>query len=101
MSLPESAELFLDSARGQYIPRDFFDVVKHSCLNWHCNDESKAWILDQCSSPDNEFYWDAWNDCENGMITVTDPFLNIEYGLYQDGDLWLVPLDAEWHQDDY
>ena len=91
--LPENAELYLDGNRGVYIPQNFFEETKPECINWHCDDEHKEWILSECSNTDHEFYWDAWNDAEcNGMVTVTSPESGIEYNLYQDGDLWLVPI---------
>ena len=98
--LPETAEIYLDDSRGQYIPRDFFQITKPECIRWHCDTEQKTWILDQCSDPDKEFYWDAWNDAEAyGHVTVINPETHIEYGLYQDGDLWLIPVDAEWPEE--
>jgi hypothetical protein len=99
--LPETAELYLDSARGQYIPQNFFEVTKPECINWHCDTDTKDWILDQCSSPEKEFYNDAWNDAEcYGMVTLTNPDTEIEYTLYQDGDLWIIPVDAEWPENE-
>ena len=93
MSLPESAKLYLDSNRGVYIPRDFFQETRPECIKWACDSETKAWILDQCSNPDNESYWDAWLQAEND-VTVIDG--DVEYQIYPDDDLWLVPIDAEW-----
>ena len=95
--LPENAELYLDGNRGVYIPQNFFEETKPECINWHCDKEQKDWILDQCSNPENEGYWDAWNDAAGyGCITVTDPDDGIEYGLFHCDDLWIVPVDAEW-----
>ena len=95
--LPETAELYLDSNRGQYIPQHFFMKTKPETITWHCDADTKAWILESCSDPDNEDYWEAWNDAEcYGMVSVTNPETNVEYTLYQDGDLWLIPVGAEW-----
>ena len=97
MNLPESAILYMNDSRGIYIPQHFFEETKPECIVWHCSDEHKQWILESCSNPENDHYWDAWNDAEcNGMMTVTDPDSGIGYNLYQEGDLWLIPLDAEW-----
>ena len=97
--LPETAELYLDGSRGQYIPQNFFEITKPECINWTCDKEQKAWILDQCSDPNNEHYWDAWNSAETD-IPVTNPETNVVYQLHQDGDLWIVPVDAEWPDND-
>jgi hypothetical protein len=98
--LPDNAILYLDSNRGIYIPRDFFAETKPECIEWTCSAKQKTWILEQCSNPDNEWYWDAWNDAEAfGHVHVIMPETGIEYSLYQDGDLWLIPIDAEWPED--
>lgn len=97
--LPESAMHYLDASHGQYIPQAFFEQTKPECINWHCDDETKAWILESCANPESENYWEAWSDAEAyGYVTVIEPGTGIEYSLYQDGDLWLVPVDAEWPQ---
>ena len=93
--LPEISELYLDGARGQYIPQAFFEITKPECIAWHCDADTKAWILEACSSPDNEDYWDAWLQAEH-CIVLTSPDNGTEYNLYQDGDLWIIPVDAEW-----
>ena len=94
--IPENAICYLDSARGIYIPRDFFEITKPECISWHCDESQKQWILETCSDPDNDFYWDAWNDAEcHQHLTVTDPDTGIEYSLYQDMDLWLIPVNLE------
>lgn len=89
-NIPESAILHLDGNRGQYMPRDFFEITIPECIKWDCSDETKTWILATCKDPENESYWHAWNDAEN-HCTIVDPDSGIEYYLYQDMDLWLVP----------
>ncbi len=84
--------LWLSDARGVYIPRDFAnsfaDRSKHvtgvSSDDWQ--------VLER--GPDDEAYWDVWNDVEQNAI-VTDENGH-KYTLYQDGDLWLVPEGMEW-----
>jgi hypothetical protein len=39
----------------------------------------------------SETVWDSWTHILDNA-TVIDIETGIEYGLYQDGDLWLVPL---------
>ena len=94
--LPDGAVHYLDGARGIYIPRDFFLETKPECINWHCDQDTKKFILESCADPDNEWYWEAWSDAEMyGQITVTMPDTGIEYRLYQDGDLWLIPVEND------
>jgi hypothetical protein len=84
--------LWLSDARGQYIPRDFADsftdrnknVVDVSAEDWA--------ILD--AGPDHEHYWDTWSDVEQSARVIDDN--GVEYTLYQDGDLWLIPKGMEW-----
>ncbi len=99
--LPETAELYLDGSRGQYIPQAFFEVTRADCINWTCDDETRKWILESCADPANEDYWEAWNEVEgSGRLTVTNPDTEVEYTLYQDGDLWLIPVNAEWPEEE-
>lgn len=87
--------LWLDDHRGQYIPRDFAnsftnrdrDVSGISANQWQTLE----------SGPDNEFYWDAWDDVLNNAI-VTDEN-GIRYRLHQDSALWLVPVGMEWNEE--
>lgn len=85
----ENAILYADSSRGVYIPQYFAESVKRECVTGIFGDDLQT-LLDG-PTLDNEWYWDAWNDTINAA-TVTDPDTGIEYGLWQDGDLWLVPL---------
>lgn len=81
--LPETAILYADSARGVYIPQYFAESVDwNACDNW--NEDERVILL---TGPDHESYWDVWCDI---LDNVT---LSGGYRLYQDGDLWLVPLD--------
>ena len=83
--------LWLDGARGQYIPRDFAcsfnDRTKHvtgvSDHDWK--------VLE--AGPDHGWYWSAWDDvCTNARVTMH----GIVYTVYQDMDCWLVPCGMVW-----
>lgn len=94
-NLPESAQLFLDSNRGVYIPKEFAEIISHSCL---ANVTARQIdVLKQ--GPDHDEYWDVWAVVEDRAV-VTNPTTGVQYGLYQDGDLWIIPLDAEWPDSD-
>lgn len=84
----ENAILYADSSRGVYIPQWFAESIKRDCARNVSNEEFA--ILE--SGPDHEFYWDVWSIVEQNAI-VTNPVSGIAYYLYQDGDLWLVPVD--------
>jgi hypothetical protein len=78
----DNVVLLLSDARGIMIPRDFveqFSVEKFTGIS--------EWAIQTCQNPDNEGYWDAWDDILNNARYTED---GKEYSLYQDGDLWLI-----------
>ena len=85
----ENAILYASDRRGIYIPQYFAESIKRECVSGIFGDDWKTLLGGPAI--DNDWYWDAWNDTLN-TATVTDPETGVEYGLYQDGDLWLVPL---------
>ena len=94
MKMPTDAELYLSDARGIYIPRDFATSIKRECV---ANVSPEDWEV-LAAGPDHEFYWDTWSDVERDAV-ITNPVTGRVFSLYQDGDLWLVPTDAEWPED--
>jgi len=86
--LPENSQLFLDSNRGVYIPRDFALTVNRECL--HGVTEYELSILEQ--GPEHDLYWDVWNDVE-ANATLKAATVDVTFRLYQDGDLWLIPQE--------
>lgn len=80
---------FLDSARGQYIPRDFAQIINREYLK-NVNPE----LLDNLAkenSNDSEYYWEDWETVLNNAKVVFD---GVEYTLHHDGNLWLINYDA-------
>ena len=83
--------LWLNDARGIYIPRDFAssfvnrdrDVSGVTAEDWQ--------ILS--SGPDNRDYWDAWSDVLDCAVVNSE---GCKYRLHQDGDLWLIPDGMQW-----
>jgi hypothetical protein len=80
-----NAELFLSDARGIYIPRDFAECVRHGLVG---NVTAEDWDILQ-AGPEHELYWETWADMLDHAI-IDDG--NRKFMLYQDGDLWLIPL---------
>lgn len=88
--LPETAILYASDRHGIYIPQYFAESIKRECVSGVALSDLDALAL----GPDDcEYYWDIWNDAESNAI-VTDSEGN-QFYLYQDGDLWLVPVDHE------
>lgn len=85
---------FLDSARGQYIPRDFSQIINRSFVSGVSED-----LLDSLAKEDSnegEFYWEDWEIVLNNAKIVFD---GVEYTLHHDGDLWLINFDAMTEQE--
>ena len=77
--------LFLDSARGQYIPRDFAQCIKREAVTG-----VNPATLDKLAKEDSntqEDYWELWQEVLD-KARVKHPN-GYEYNLHQDGDLWL------------
>jgi hypothetical protein len=74
--------LVLSDIRGVYIPRDFvnnFDLDK-----WHIDTK----YIDFLSSPDNEFYWEYWDEVLSNAYFIDES--GNKWYLWQDGYLWAI-----------
>lgn len=89
--------LWLNDARGIYIPRDFaksFADRAKSVAN--VTDEDWA-ILEAGPGPDNDGYWDAWTEvCDSAVVTDNN---GVKYTVHQEGDCWLIPDGMEWDEE--
>jgi len=96
MKRPEPI-LFLNDARGVYIPRDFatsWDSEERKRRVAYVADEE--WVILESGS-DHRYYWDVWlNVCDNAVVTDDN---GIKYHVYQDGDCWLIPVGMEWDEE--
>lgn len=89
MSKLQAVEILLDSARGRYIPRDFVEEISvGEEFGWQGITEEHIKTL---SNPDNEGYWEAWNEVLNNATYVSK--CGKEYTLHQDGDLFAICFD--------
>ena len=79
------SELLLSDARGIYIPRDFMQTCDLD--KWHIPTDMR----DFCQNPDDETYWDQWNDICNVAFFHLD---DLRYHLEQDGDLFAIAHKA-------
>jgi len=76
-------EIFLDSARGVFIPQNFAEII--NVKDWTGIKAEDLNVLR--AGPDAEFYWDAWASVLDHAETRDGRVL------HQDGDLWLVARD--------
>jgi hypothetical protein len=90
-TIENNAVLIADSHHGVYIPQL---VVKGELNNpnWDFSECSKGDIETVISGPDNEFYWDAWNNIEQ-TVKITDNEGTV-YFLCQNEDLWAIPEEC-------
>ena len=80
--------LLLSDVRGIYIPRDFINQFR----GWKGYGKGKyPEYKSILSDPENESYWDAWNELLDKLTYTNDN--GVEYSLYQDGDLFAVDLN--------
>ena len=89
--------LWLNDARGIYLPRDFAQSFGDDLrMKAVANVSDEDWAILE-AGPDHENYWDTWCEVEQkARVTMPD---GIEYGVYQDGDCWLIPVGMEWSDD--
>lgn len=90
-NLPDNAILYADSSRGVYIPQHFAESIVRDAVRGVADSEWRC--LE--AGPYEEWYWETWNRIEQTAV-ITEPNTGQEYQLYQDGDLWLIPVDAVW-----
>lgn len=86
----DSAELLFDSHRGVYIPQNFAEEMVRDCVK---GVSAEQWAILE-AGPDHEWYWEVWSEIEDSA-EITDPDSGETYRLFQNGDVWLVPLDVE------
>lgn len=88
--------LWLSDARGRYIPRDFASSFADRSKS--VSGVSDEWWAVLEAGPDHELYWDVWCDVERNAV-ITDE-KGTKYGIWQDGDCWLIPEGMEWDDDE-
>lgn len=88
--IPDGSLLYLSDARGIYIPQNFAEQTDRHCVTGVTDDDWNTLL----AGPDHEWYWEAWESfCNNAVVTSPDN--GKRYRIYQDGDCWLIPVDAE------
>ena len=81
-------DLLVDGHHGIYVPQCFvrnFDLSK-----WNGIDDDD---IRECDNPDNEFYWESWDNILQNAEYVDDN--GHRWGLWQNNDLWVYRTDIE------
>ena len=86
--LPKGALFCLDSLRGVYIPCEFYES-----FNWDLSSLKKADYV-ELADPEHEHYDESWARLLDNFSCVLE---GVEYYLYHDMDLWLVPKEGVSH----
>jgi hypothetical protein len=84
--MPDDAVLLLSDARGVYIPKDFTSAVPFERTRNILPDDYAILAI----GPDHKEYWEAWMAITDNAHIIADD--GSEYYLYQDGDLWAIPV---------
>lgn len=79
----ENAVLAVDSHHGIYQPKFFVEHYRQFITGV---DED---TLSELANPDNEHYWEAWETVVDNCTVTID---GNQYSIYQDNDVWLVPI---------
>jgi hypothetical protein len=83
--LLDHVNIILSDARGVYIPRDFVDMLSDEEKEFQekvNGFDSANWI--HLSSPDEEYYWEVWNELLNSFVSENGT------RIYQNGDLYEI-----------
>lgn len=88
--------LWLNGARGVYIPQNFAESFADRAKSVSGVSDEDWQTLEK--GPDEEWYWEAWDNVLNNAA-VTDEN-GVKYRVYQNGDCWLIPEGMEWREDD-
>lgn len=92
--MSKSIILLLDGVRGQYIPRDFAQIIQREYIQGVSLELLESLAKDDAAEYDE--YWDNWHSVlDNAKIL----FNGVEYTLHHDGDLWLINFEAMTEQE--
>lgn len=97
MNAPTKPEpmLWLNDARGVYIPRDFATSFSDRAKHVRGVNAEDWTILE--AGPDHEDYWDTWCTVVDSARVINDD--GVVHTVHQDGDVWLIPEGMEWDDD--
>lgn len=79
--------LLIDGAAGIYVPMRFYENFDFAAWGLKSDDYRDL------SHPENEHYWDAWDDLLRDAKHLDEN--GVEWTLEQDDDLFAVSDDAE------
>jgi hypothetical protein len=83
------ALLLVSDGFGVYVPQAFTERVNFERVR---NVDPLDWaVIAKGPTDDNSGYWDSWDCILQDAILLDDS--GAEYHLWQDGDLWAIPVE--------
>lgn len=86
-NLPNNAVLIASDRHGVFIPQYFAESIVRDMVT---GVSAQDW-QELERGPEFEHYWDTWDRVLNNAIVTDDS--GQSFYLWQDGDLWAVPTD--------
>lgn len=96
-TITEHAVLLLDSHHGVYTPQIIAEQYSHE-PHWDWSEVSKEDIQSLLNGVEDENYWEAWCHVLDNVTFEVD---NMRYMLASNEDLWAVPSEIEFTEDDW
>ena len=96
-TIENDAVLIADSHHGQYIPMIVIESEINN-PNWDWSKCSPEDIQAVLNGTEDEWYWDAWNNIQ-GSVKITAE--GVEYFLFQNEDLWAIPIECRDQLEDW
>ena len=94
MAMNPNAILLVDGHHGVFVPAVFTCKVSYHTISNVSTDDYAALAY----GPDHIEYWEAWDDVLTNA-TVKSLVTGKEYYLWQDDDLWLIPVGEDTEED--
>lgn len=92
-NLTDSFVLLVNSSFGVYLPSAFMErYADHIVTEGIFTNKEFQEIKTDLEDPNNEFYWDSWQDLEGKALLVID---GKRYTICQNEDLWAIPEGTE------
>ena len=99
----ENAILIADNHHGIYCPQVAItnilamgaNIHGDSCSNQESLKDDLATVIDD--GHNHEWYWDSWSNIETSAEVT---YNGLVWRIYQDGDVWLVPIEVEPTRDE-
>ena len=97
MNNVKEPELIIADSWGIYIPQRFCEGFSSYITNM---DEIKEDVEICLKGPDEEDYWEAWDNIVDNAKLTNDRGENLTIGyLPESSDLWAIPEDYEFPED--